>query len=248
MNVYVIYAVSMETGVSSLSPFELEDVKFHDKIYKSFNRASESIKAFAEEYAENKGLELTLITKKDLEGLKLTKKKTDTLFVRIKTSEAILYRNIVNSGYVYNSYPFTKVGKIGIKEFQVPIIPKRLNHFTKFRSQAAKSVKDEEDVESESEESFDFEPVATPVTNYEHGQHVSFVHELKTVLKKRNQVENRVEVAESKVDNSVMESFIASLKEGKKNLNHVSPPVRKINLEEEEESSSELSYSSDYDL
>ena len=77
------------------------------------------------------------------------------------------------------------------------------------------------------------------ITNYERGQHVTFLSELKDVINNRNndgcikKKNNRIRVKiQEKIETPLCipaNNFVSSLIEGKRNLKNVTPPVeRKI--------------------
>jgi len=197
-NVYTLYLNVRETG----------DVIFSNT-YNSYNKAKNNIESFLEEHAKHRGKKIVYVGKEELEKLKTSTKKTDTdFFVKKKKSEAIIYCLSVSPGRIYNSYSIKKYGNVGISEFSVKV-PSHLLP---------------QDEEEELSDSDDFEMIEpNTVSNYEHGTHVTFISELKSVLQNRRK-SICVESPQKNIDNSKMEEFIADLVNGKEKLNHITPP------------------------
>ena len=174
------------------------DVYF-SQMYSTFNSAKENIDVFLENYAEKRGKKIIITSKEELESLKLSKKCEDCFYVRRKNSEAIVYNVNVSQGTFYNSYSIEKYGKVNINEF--------------IFYQNKEEVIPEEKVAD------------LYVTNHERGTHVSFLSELKDVINKREKKEVTFEIGESLKKEKTDSDFIKSLKEGKKSLRNIIPPV-----------------------
>lgn len=202
-NVYVLY-LSLNNG----------DVNF-SKTYSSFNKAKDKIDDFINNFFTKRGKKLVYVDKDQLENIKKTVKKDDqNLYIKRKKSEATIYGLNVSVGTVYNSYSLEKKGQLGIRELSVKVPSFYLN---------------EEEIEESDSDDFDLVHVSK-VGNYEHGAHVNFISELKSVLS--NRVHEKIEIPKSYIDNSKMDNFISDLVNGKKGLSHVSPPTPKLYVED----------------
>jgi len=184
---YIIYFTLKDTCDVIFSP-----------MFSSFNSAKDGIKNFIHTYAEDRGKKVIMISKEELEKLKMSKKPEDCIYIRKKNSQAIVYGVNISEGRIYNSYSLEKLGKVGINEFMFPVEQKAEINETKLYD--------------------------AHVTNYERGTHVSFLSELKNVLTKREEKEF-VEVSTEKEFGE--NPFISSLIAGKKTLKNVGSPVIK---------------------
>ena len=172
------------------------DVHF-SQMFSSFNMAKQNIDSFLEDFAKKRGKKVVNVSKEELEKMKTCKKPEDCFYVRRKNSEAIVYKVNISQGTFYNSYYLEKYGKLNINEF----------------------------IFHQKEEVIPQEKITELyVTNQERGAHISFLSELKDVINKRENKQVKFQI-----DNVVKEKtdteFILSLKEGKKNLKNVTPPV-----------------------
>ena len=183
------------------------------KTYSSFNKAKNNIEKFLTNFYTQRGKKLEFVNKKELKTLKKTIKKTDkNVYIKRKQSEGNIYELNLSEGRVYDSYFLEKKGKIGISEFSVKVPSNYLS----------------EEIESDSEE-YEIVPLSK-VTNYEHGTHIHFISELKSILSNRGS-NKELEIPESSIDNSKMENFIEDLVNKKKELAHVTPPTPKLYFE-----------------
>jgi len=125
---------------------------------------------------------------------------------------------------VWNDYKIEKIGKIGIlSEISIPIdekllqliIPSTNPSITPQNKEISKEIK----VVKEITEIGMNQP--TP-SNYEHGQHVSFIQELKEKLQRRRvSIQGSPSVSQ---DRTFENTFVNSINESKNKLKHVTPP------------------------
>ena len=172
------------------------DVYF-SPMYSSFNKAKQEIDNFLKDFAKKRGKKVIIVSKDELEKLKVSKKPEDCFYVRRKNSQAVVYNVNISQGAFYNSYSIEKYGKINVNEFI-------------FQTNKEEKVISEEKIAD------------LYVTNQERGTHISFLSELKDVINKREKKEVNFHIEPKEKDES---KFILSLKEGKKTLRNVSSPV-----------------------
>ena len=88
-------------------------------LYNSYNSAKEEMNLFLNSCVEKRGGKMKLVLKEELEKLKLVKHPENCIYVKRKTSEAILYSVITSVGTFYNTYNISKFGKSGITEILI---------------------------------------------------------------------------------------------------------------------------------
>ncbi len=88
-------------------------------LYNSYNAAKEEMNSFLSSSIEKRGGKMKLVSKPELEKLKVTKHPENFVYVKRKTSEAVLYSVITATGTFYNTYNISKFGKSGITEILI---------------------------------------------------------------------------------------------------------------------------------
>ena len=260
LNIYLIYISSRETS----------DVNVIDKIYTSFRKATNDIdnviqKYIKERYVENSSV---IISKKDFSLKKLNINKellVGGYCFKKKKNSATIYKKVLFPGRVWNSTQIELVGKIGIlSEINIPI-DNKLMRIIKLAAENIGDISnisnisdisdnidnidniddsDNSDIDNIDIDSNPYKIKTTTVSNYEHGQHVSFIQELK------NKINNRqsfiINDPEPFVDTE-KEKIIRNLKNTKALLNHIPLPYLQqfgevVNNQHEE--SSEITWDS----
>lgn len=221
LNIYLIYISSIETG----------DVTIYPKVYSNFGRATNDIDLVIKSYVENKQLtDNYVIIPKDNFDEKKIRKESNTgegyyYFKKMKSSVSIYKKEIIE-GRLWNGSKLVKVGKIGIStEINIPVDDKLIR--------LVNSNKHENNITTDSDLSEDDNYQAIPVTNpsnYDHGNHASFIHEIKLALAtRRNSIlnieenikKNKIDNSHEKEDQGNLLNILASMKE---KLSHVTPP------------------------
>lgn len=175
------------------------------KVNKSYNNAISNIDSEIVKYAKSRFLEYKVVDKStfSLEELRVNKKFSNGLYFKKKKSTVVVYEKKTVPGYVYNTVCVEKIGKIGVSELNIPY---------------------KEDVD-DSEDEYDYSITdVTPVTYYEHGQHVTFVQELKNVLKSRKDKSIDMTIVKPEIENDEMKLFVDDLIRQKSTLRKITPP------------------------
>lgn len=218
LNVHLIYVSSLETG----------DVEISRKIYTSFVGAVEDIDNVIIKYAEDRKANYKIVSKEDFDRKKLIKEQVSLIF-RKKKSSINIFKKIVNEGRVWNDYKLEKVGKIGIlSEISIPIDEKLLQLIVP-STNPSKDINDMKEIKEIKEIKVvkEIKEIGlnqpTP-SNYEHGQHVSFIQELKEKLQRRRVSIQGSDSPSVSKDRTFENTFVDSLNKGKNKLKHVTPP------------------------
>lgn len=170
--------------------------------YCSLNTAKENMDAFLAKHAEKRGKRIEYISKEQFEVLKVSKKLDDFLYIKKKGNEATLYHRQTYVGRIYNTFSLEKYGKLAITEIALSNDSNESVESIKLPQEQKKNIKD--------------------VAISQHGRHVSFIAELKTVIaNKKNKVMKPVVVNKQKVEPV---DFVLNLLQGKVNLRHITPP------------------------
>ena len=197
MNIYLICVASLETG----------DVDIFKNVYSSFGDAIKNIEEVIKEYLNDRNFDKSYkIVQKDDFNLKLLNKdstlKVGSYCFKKKKSSVCIYKKVVVTGTLWNGEKFIKVGKISV----LPEI--NINYDNKCKKTAKTIIQRKKSV-----------------SNYEHGQHVSFIHELKRKLKPTDNTNDIIEKSLIKHNfNKDHENFITSLSKTKTNLSRITPP------------------------
>jgi len=168
-----------------------------------------------------------ILSKEEFDSKKLIKDPTllgGGYCFRKKKSSVNIYKKTVIEGKIWNGYKIDKVGKIGVlSEISIPIDDKLLPLITHEKLNKIEIIKNEKNYEEKVE--IRTEPIilSQPAPgNYQHGQHVSFIQELKDKLeRRRNSIMN---IESPKKTKLVENTFTDSLFLGKNKLKHITPP------------------------
>lgn len=253
MNVYCIFISSLESGDVELKA-----------TFPSYSKASKAINKVIEQYVKEHCVEKCscIILKRNFSEKSLIKDKSfsDGYCFKKGKNSAFIYKKSTDVGYLRNSVEVKKVGKIGICEVQVKM-PANGKSNSDNRKDSRKPVKNGRDfvftykhndsyddmcspnydhsgVISESEED-DYQVVeqGSRATNYEHGQHVSFISELKNALTRRRRrispdssEKEFKEVEKVKVED-VPTQFMVDLMKTKSSLNSMPSPKVKTGIQ-----------------
>lgn len=222
LNLYVIYISSMESG----------DVVTYDQLYNSHGKAQNGIDKAIQQYAQDRKSSFVIKLKDEFDTKELVKDDSisvGTYCFKRKQSSACIYQKVLVEGRLWNGSKLVKVGKIGIlPEISIPAnILKQ--HVPSVPSVSSVSViSNKSDVTKElSEEDFVLTTRTKDPTNYEHGQHVSFIQELKNSLtKRRESILGKIDKNDIEMNAPTPEhqQFISSLQLAKTILTHVTPP------------------------
>lgn len=101
-----------------LSLKESCEVEF-SSLYNSYNSAKEDMNSFLNSCIEKRGKKIKLVSKEELTKIKLVKHPEDCIYVKRKTSEAVLYSVHTIVGIFYNAYNISKFAKSGITEILI---------------------------------------------------------------------------------------------------------------------------------
>ena len=91
------------------------EVKF-SHVYDSYNAAKWGVEEFVKNWSEREGKATKVVSKTELEKIKLLRKPENAFYVKKKVSESVLYKVITIPGMIYNSYRIEKFGKVNIEE------------------------------------------------------------------------------------------------------------------------------------
>ncbi len=185
-----------------------EEVTF-SQTYSSHNTAKDNIDTFLKKFYEDRSKKIEFVNKEKLELLKKNvNKKSVDVYIKKRRSYATIYDVVISPGRVYDSYSLEKKGHLGISEICVgnPNIEKHIEVVQKTK---------------------ELVPVSK-VTNYEHGTHVHFISELKSLITKKYNERTKVKIPKTLFDNSKMENFISNLIAGKESLKHITLPSKLI--------------------
>ena len=91
------------------------EVKF-SHVYDSYNAAKWGVEEFVKNWSEKEGKAMKVVSKGELEKIKLLRKPENAFYVKKKVSESVLYKVITIPGMIYNSYRIEKFGKVNIEE------------------------------------------------------------------------------------------------------------------------------------
>lgn len=224
IRVYNVIYISSEDG----------DVEHYRKVYKSFSQAADDLDNVIQDYIKEKCIDnRTRVMTEDVTISELLRDKkfpVNHYHIKKNASNAIIYKKMVVPGMLVNGAKVERVGKIGISEIRIPVKEPVKRPPTRI---PRKGKIEDNDMFEESDESFEV-VTAVAATNYEHGQHVSFIHELKSVLDQRNAKVIKVDVERAKVEpHPDHVKFLTSLSDTKRGLKHVTPPTpRKFFVEE----------------
>jgi len=240
LNVYVNYVLSLETG----------DVILFPKVYTSFRNASEDLDNTIGEYTKEKKVDKYTIVSKDDFNPKLMKTDGNNpghYYFKKKISNAWIYKKVLVEGRLWNGSKLEKIGKIGVlPEINIPIdfkLVKLVNAVSEIGSNNNNNNNNSEinkkEINNENPESGEMgssetlsigscytEKTGKP-SNYEHGNHVSFIHELKNKLQSRDTLLRKVNVNPvfPVISNIFTPSnFTTSISDAMKKLTHVTPP------------------------
>ena len=233
LNIYLLYVSSLETG----------DVDVSQKVYTSFSKAVDNIDTMIHDYVTERNSEnnYQIISKRDFNERKINKDPSISLgsycFCK-KKSSAWIYKKTVVEGKLWNSSKLEKVGKIGIlSEINIPIDSKLLRLIKFYQFNQSNVSDDLVGIHQESEESEDLEDleksdsdnyttILPNPSNYEHGKHVSFIHELKDKLKnRRSSLKGFMEPTKKEKINTQHLMFVNELNSVRQTLNQVTPPI-----------------------
>jgi len=214
-NSYTIYVLMMNTfEVELTSPFD------------DYSQAISNMENVIEWYTENycNGSPVKNISKKDFDEIKI---KTDTNFpnghiFRINKSNIKIYRKTTHAGMFMNTVSIDLVAKIGISTNVIPTdsnISLRSNLMESIRKTKTKT-------KNKTKSNTKYKSCIKPIkivkndSSLVHGRHVSFIEELKNVLK--NKSPNVQPKIQKKPVISKMHIFINDLITQKKELRHCS--------------------------
>ncbi len=229
LNIYLIYVSSLETG----------DVNIIDRVFTNFSKAVDNLDYTMEKYIKDRNAEKTsrIVLKDKFSEKDLRKDSTfivDSYCFKKKKSSVWIYKKVIDEGRLWNAHKIERIGKIGIlSEIHIPIDKKLLRLFDDIRSDmldqiAGNTCEDFSEESEESEDDTDEYNITMPnPSNYEHGQHVNFIYELKQKLhNRRNSIDlGRLKHLENKeFTNFTNENFILSLNETKKSLTNITSP------------------------
>jgi len=237
LNIYLIYVSSLETG----------DVDVSKRVYTNHGKAVEDIDIMIDQYVTDRKSDnnYKVFNKEDFDVKKINKDSTlgigSYIFCR-KKSTVWIYKKVVGDGRIWSGTKLEKVGKIGIlSEVNIPV-DKKLLRLIKFVQEdidthnevnKPNNMSNENEISEDSDEdceedldnyvTFQAEP-----SNYEHGQHVSFIQELKMKLEKRRNSIMNFKIPETVIDigkpNEEHARFIHELGNVKNRLNRITPP------------------------
>jgi len=224
LNIYLIYVSSTDIG----------DIDVVKKVYTSFGKATADIDNVIKQYTKERGVEnlSRIVCKKDFSLKELNKDKTFPVggyCFKKKRSSVTIYKKVLCEGRLWNSTEIELVGKIGLlPEINIPV-DKRLIKIFQLALEEMEDETDIETTETDSEDEMDnynyFDP-SKIYNNYEHGQHVTFIHELKNKLETRRTSMN-IEDPTPYIDSNLeKEIFIMELKNTKDLLRATTPPLR----------------------
>ena len=176
LNVYLVY-VSSVTG----------DVEVLKTVYTSFNKASEDLNTIIDQYIGNHKITSFRVFDKDIFDSKIIGKDTsipvETYCFAKKTSEVLIYKKVVLEGRLWNGAKLDMRGKIGISEINIPVDQKLLRLIQTLHGETPEVI----EIPAAPPGPDDSYKVIKPgPSNYEHGQHVSFIQELKDRIERRN--------------------------------------------------------------
>lgn len=201
-NLYIIYVTTIETGDSKLI-----------KAYSSFTDASKNLRSIIDWYisenCNNDKIKIISNDKSILDTIRNDKDFINGYYFCIKKNSVIIYKKVTDLGWIRNNKTILKIGKIGIDELCVQISDKNNSLLIDNTIQ----------------------PLIPISSSLEHGQHVSLIEELKSVINKRSQdaisINDKIIYNESKpIINPIKEKFISDLKEMKTKLK----PIYENNL------------------
>ena len=91
------------------------EVKF-SHVYDSYNAAKWGLEEFVTKWSEGEGKTVKIVSKSELEKIKLLRKPENAFYVKKKVAESTLYKVVTIPGMIYNSYRIEKFGKVNIEE------------------------------------------------------------------------------------------------------------------------------------
>ena len=91
------------------------EVKF-SHVYDSYGEAKWGLDEFVTKWSEKEGKTMKIVTKPELEKIKLLRKPENIFYVKKKVAENVLYKVVTIPGRIYNSYRIEKFGKVNIEE------------------------------------------------------------------------------------------------------------------------------------
>jgi len=207
LSVYLIYASSIETG----------DVNVFKNVYRSFTKATEDIDNMINKYIKDRNAEKIsrIIPKEDFSLSVLNNDKTFLIggyCFKKKKSSAVIYKKTLVEGRLWNSSKMILVGKIGLlSEINIPVNEK-LIRLLNLISEDSSDQPDDKRVDSidriDNSDGCIYKPKKD--NNYEHGQHVMFINELKDEIEKRRDLKFKFEIHKRRdlmnIDNDSTES------------------------------------------
>lgn len=228
LNIYMIYISTLETG----------DVDILPTVYTSFSQASNSIDGIINNYMTNIKVNSYKILHKGVFDIKLLNKDEmlpGTYYFKKKTSGCWIYKKVLVEGRFWNGSKLVKVGKIGISsEINIPFDTKMvrlLETVSPFRRSPEAILPENIKINGTKDQQVIVDPnsideyklvSAKQPSNYEHGQHVSFIQELKNRLANRRQsIIGDIEIPKNPIDT---EDFGAALANIKGQLTRITPP------------------------
>ena len=246
LNVYLNYVSSLETG----------DVNVSKQIYTSHGKAAAGIDTMIQQYVSDKKIEnyYRIINKENFDSKKISKDNTisnEEYIFKLNISSACIYKKILIEGRLWNGgFKLEKIGKIGVlPEINIPIDNKliKLVEETKEQKEEICEIPEapicSDDITEKNDE---YKPTIANPSNYEHGKHVSFIHELKEKIEQRKEQkkeqkkeqrkeqkskenqENTEMIIKStiapKITNDKHSQFINELYKTKEKLQHIIPP------------------------
>lgn len=215
LNIYLVYVSSVEGDVEMLR-----------NVYTSFNKATEELNKIIDQYIADKKITSFRVYDKDSFDIKRISRDVsipvNTYCFEMGKSTALIYKKNLIEGWMRNGAKLDLVGKIGITgEINIPVDQKLLRLI-----QAIQEDPQEIEIpEAPPGPTDEYKPTKASPSNYEHGQHVSFIRELKETIDLRNRLRNRFipivpEIPQNTVNNTA-NNFIKDLQTRKENLRSV---------------------------
>ncbi len=195
LNVYLVY-VSSVTG----------DVEVLKTVYTSFNKASEDLNTIVDQYVSDHKITSFRVFDKDTFDVKNISKDTaiplETYCFAMKTSEVLIYKKVVLEGRLWNGAKLDMRGKIGISEINIPADQKLLRLIQSLNETPDVTPAEIPVAPPGPEDTF--KVIKPGPSNYEHGQHVSFIQELKDRIERRNLNPVHSDVVTSKYESKII--------------------------------------------